>query len=246
MVDAVVAKRRSPRAGTVLTAMLCALLLVTLSGVFPTGGALSAPTQPTPPEPGLPLPAAPSYPPSTQLTKGKFLVASRGLGDPRFSQTVVLLVEYGATGAAGLIINRPTEVALSTVWPDLEGLKQHEDPLHIGGPVELTLLQMLIQTHRRRGGSQHVFADIYVSVSADLLTEMATATDPGERFRVYAGYAGWAAGQLETEVLRGDWHIFPGDTVTLYDKAADVIWPDLIRRTEGRWTSLDTASWPSH
>ncbi len=240
------AARQPGRGVSVLGAFVCALLLVTLSGTFPQGGAFSAPTPMASPEQGLPTPIAPSYPPSTQLEKGKFLVASRDLGDPRFSETVVLLIEYGATGAAGLIINRPTDVALSTVWPDLEGLKHHTDPLHIGGPVEMTVLQMLIQSHQRRGGSQHVFANVYVSVSAELLTDMAGETERGERFRVYAGYAGWTAGQLESEVLRGDWHIFPGDPTTLYDKAADTIWPDLIRRTEGRWTGLGPADWPSH
>jgi putative transcriptional regulator len=226
--------------------MVCALLLVALWGAFPAGGAFSATNQMTSPAQGLQTRAAPSFPPSTQLNKGKFLVASRELGDPRFSETVVLLVEYGAAGAAGLIVNRPTEVALSTVWPDVEGLKRHKAPLHIGGPVEITVLQMLIQSHQRRQDSQHVFADIYVSVSAELLTKMAGETDSGERFRVYAGYAGWAEGQLEAEVLRGDWHIFRADTATLFDKDPAAIWPDLIRRTEGRWTLLQPAIPPSH
>ena len=57
-----------------------------------------------------------------ELSKGKFLVASKELRDPNFFETVVLLLEYDSKGAMGLVINRPTTVKLSKVLPDIEGL----------------------------------------------------------------------------------------------------------------------------
>ena len=81
-----------------------------------------------------------------ELAKGKFLVASRRLGDPNFSETVVLLIEYGPEGAVGLVINRPSNVKLSTVFPDVKELKQRKDTIYVGGPVAVNQMLMLIRS----------------------------------------------------------------------------------------------------
>jgi len=169
------------------------------------------------------------------LSKGKFLVASRDMQDPRFVETVILLVEYTSNGATGLIVNRPTEVKLSSVLPDVKGLEHREDIVYIGGPVSPGQMLMLIQSKGKPEESQYVFQDIYVSGSQKVLEGMTGKTNTGRRFRIYAGYSGWGPQQLDREMGRGDWHLLEADVKTIFDKESSQIWPELIRRGSAQW-----------
>lgn len=179
--------------------------------------------------------------PQIQLSKGRFLVASRQLLDSQFSKTVVLLLQYGRQGAMGLVINQPTEMKLSTLLPEIEGLQQRSDNIYHGGPVAKRQLMLLIRTASPPEGSQHVFKDIYISSSQTVIKRMIEDPTSEERFRVYAGYAGWAPGQLDMEVSRGGWHILRADPETVFDKSPPDIWPELIRRSSAQWVRL---LWP--
>ena len=184
----------------------------------------------------LPLPAR--FGAEVGLAKGKFLVASRDLTDPNFSETVVLLIDYDRYGAMGLVINRPSEVRLSTVLPEIEGLEQRTDTVYIGGPVARSQMLLLVRSGRQPEGSRYVFEDIYITSSRGVLERMIDDTDGGERFRVYAGHAGWAPGQLDREVSRGGWHVLQADAETVFDKAPSEIWPELIRQSSVLWARL--------
>lgn len=172
------------------------------------------------------------------LAKGKFLVASRDLIDPNFSETVVLLIDYDWHGAMGLVINRPSEVRLSTVLPGMEGLQQRTDTIYIGGPVARSQMLLLLRSDNQPQGSRHVFEDIYASSSRTVLQRMIDGAHGTGRFRVYAGHAGWAPGQLDREVSRGDWHVLQADAETIFDMAPSEIWPELIRRSTVLWARL--------
>jgi putative transcriptional regulator len=165
-----------------------------------------------------------------KLSKGNFLVASRKLGDPRFQETVVLLISYDRNGAAGVIINRPIKMSLSDVFPDSRVFKKRKETVYFGGPVELDRLLFLIRSPGRPEESVHVFGSVYVSSSRPVLDRLIGKPRTGEHVRVYAGYAGWAAGQLDAEVARGDWHVIQADAKTIFDKKSEKIWPELIRR----------------
>ena len=178
--------------------------------------------------------------PQMELSKGKFLVASKQLRDPQFFETVVLLLEYDSKGAMGLVINRPTTVKLSTVLPEIEGLQKRSDTIYLGGPVAKNQLMLLIRTSRPPEGSRPVFKDIYLSSSQTIIEKMIDNPDTPERFRVYAGYAGWAPGQLDHEVSRGGWHILQADEESVFDKTPSEIWPELIRRSSALWVRVVT------
>jgi putative transcriptional regulator len=169
----------------------------------------------------------------TRLGKGRFLVASRQLKDPNFSESVVLLIEYSRLGALGLVINRPTEVRLSTMFPDIEGLLQRTDRLFMGGPVSPNHLMLLIQSDTQLEDSHRVFDDTYVTTSQVVFQRI--IGEKKRKFQVYAGHAGWAPGQLDQEVSRGDWHILRADAETIFDKTPSEVWPALIRRSLGLW-----------
>jgi putative transcriptional regulator len=184
------------------------------------------------------LPSPGSFRSEARLARGKFLVASRHLRDPNFSETVVLLIDYDWHGAMGLVINRPSELRLSTVLPEIKGLEQPTDTVYIGGPVARSQMLLLIQSRSQPKESSRVFKDIYVSSSRTVLQRMIDDADAGEKFRVYAGNAGWAPGQLYREVSRGGWHVLEADAETVFDKAPAEVWPELIRRASVQWVRL--------
>ena len=97
--------------------------------------------------------------------RGKFLVASRNLIDPRFQETVVLLIDYNAEGAAGLIINRPTKMPLAEVLPSVPGLKERADVVYYGGPVEGHQMLMLIRSGKSRK-NRAAYSETFTSVRA--------------------------------------------------------------------------------
>ena len=166
-----------------------------------------------------------------QLAKGKFLVAARKLKDPNFSQTVVLLIEYNPNGAMGVVINQPTEMKLSKVFADIKELQQRTDTIFLGGPVMQDRLLLLVRTAAQLEGSLQVFQNVYVASQVKLIEQIIKNEKKGDRFRVYAGYAGWGPGQLDREVNRADWHIMPADADTVFNKAPSEIWPELIHRS---------------
>ncbi|MGD9182198.1 MAG: YqgE/AlgH family protein [Desulfobacterales bacterium] len=173
-----------------------------------------------------------------ELAKGKFLVASRRLRDPNFKETVVLLIDYGQDGAMGLVINRPSEVKLATVFPDIKALKERKDTIYVGGPVAVNQILLLVGTSQMPEESQEVITDVYISSSWKVLERLMKNAAKDERFRIFAGYAGWAPHQLDFERSRGDWHVLKADAETVFDKEPSELWQELILRTSVKWVRV--------
>jgi len=175
-----------------------------------------------------------------KLAPGRFLVASRDLGDPNFAQAVVLLVQYDDEhGAMGLIVNRQTDVPLSRVFQDLKEAKDRTDPIYIGGPVELNSVMALLKTASKVEDATRLFGDVYVISSKELLQKTLASPVSPNVFHAYLGYAGWERGQLEHEVELGAWHIMPADAAEVFHSDPESVWPRLVRRTE---TQIATAA----
>ncbi len=170
-----------------------------------------------------------------RLTKGMFLVASRGLVDPNFRRSVVLLVAHDEDGAMGVIVNRRTDLTLSTVLPDIEELADRPDQLFVGGPVASTQIILLLRAADPPRNSQHVFNDVYFSGSLTTLMDYLEDQDLVGAMHAYAGYAGWAPGQLEGELERGDWNLVSADAETVFSESPEEMWPELIRQSSGLW-----------
>jgi putative transcriptional regulator len=170
------------------------------------------------------------------LSKGMFLVAARNLLDPNFSQTVVLLIDYSENGAVGLVINRPSLVDLDEVFPDLKGERIRKSAVFIGGPVAVDELFFIILSEKQPEESFHVFDEVYISSNLDLLEKIAREKDGKEKFRVYAGYAGWAPDQLEMEVSLGGWYVMHADVESIFSKEPRDVWSELIYKSSAQWT----------
>jgi putative transcriptional regulator len=167
--------------------------------------------------------------------RGTFLVASRDLVDPNFRQGVVLLLEYGVEGAVGLVVNRPSEVPLSRMLPYIKALRGSQDTVYLGGPVEPLRMTFLFRSPGRQDALA-VFDDVWASSQFDLLeATVEKATGP---VRVYAGYAGWAPGQLDAEIERGDWFVLDADPVAVFSPEPQELWRQLIQRSELRVVGL--------
>jgi putative transcriptional regulator len=173
-----------------------------------------------------------------ELAKGKFLVASRRLIDSNFQETVVLLIEYGMEGAMGLVINRPSQVKLATVFPDIKELEQRQDTVYLGGPVAVNRMLMLIGSSKTPQGSAPVIQDVYLSSSLQELKRLIKNADKNERFRIFAGYSGWAPSQLDFERSRGDWHVLKADADAIFTQNPSELWRELIHNATLKWVQI--------
>lgn len=165
-----------------------------------------------------------------------FLVAKRQLQDPNFRQAVVLVTQHGRGGPVGVIVNRPTQVPLSQVFPKNDSLDREADKLFFGGPVSRMTLVFVFRSETRPKEALEVLKGVYLSFSAELLSDLLKRPKPTMDLRVYAGYSGWAPGQLESEISRGDWYVINADAETIFRKESSTVWPELVKRASMRTT----------
>jgi putative transcriptional regulator len=171
---------------------------------------------------------------------GKLLVADRTLHDPRFVQSVVLLFRYGKDGSAGLILNHPTSVAVSKLFPEVPAVKKRSELIHLGGPVSLESIFVLIQGSTTEEKTERVFENIFISGDKSVMQNVLLKTETAKRLRFYAGYAGWGAGQLEMEIAGGYWHVLPADTKAIFHENPTECWREFLERSDVIQTDLRT------
>ncbi len=202
--------------------------------------------------------SAPSAPAGTdpevrRLRPGVLLYASPDLREPNFSQTVVLLVEYGPQGAMGLVINRPTEWKASEALKDAGKLRRLV--VYWGGPVQPDAVFGLVRAARPPKGGVRVLDGVFLTGRRKDLDTAVQDDEAGARVRVYSGYAGWGAGQLEGEVLRNGWIVASGDADAVFSRRPEEVWDrvhHLLDRLEARtlpvrgmWHHSDSGGGPS-
>jgi putative transcriptional regulator len=175
--------------------------------------------------PVIPQPRPGGTPPA----KGMFLVASPQMQDPNFRETVVLICEHDPMeGTLGVIMNRPTELLLSDVLPKIPVLKGTSYLLFAGGPVQPEGILMLFRVAQEPADMRRVLKGIYLGGNLQILERIVTKPEPTETFRAYAGYAGWAPGQLEAELMTGSWLLVQADSLSIFDKNPANLWGDLV------------------
>jgi putative transcriptional regulator len=135
------------------------------------------------------------------------LIATPQLPEP-FSRAVVLLVRHNEEGALGLILNRRTSAQLKETWDKLSEVPCHrEASIFLGGPCEGPLVAL--HTHEFLMEIE-VMPGLYFSAGKEKLETLAAQSDDdGSQVKFFAGYSGWAAGQLENELARGSWSVMP-------------------------------------
>src|SRR3569832_2293371 len=169
------------------------------------------------------------------LAKGTLLAAGAHIVDPRFRESLILITDHDRNGSAGLIVNHPTHVAVTHALTGLKELRDlDEDHLYVGGPIASDEVFILMRSDTPRPVN-HVFANIYFGRGVEALRQLAPHVNPHETLRVYIGYVGWTAGQLEEELERGDWIVAPPDGETIFNASPQILWQRFIRNWSGQW-----------
>jgi putative transcriptional regulator len=157
--------------------------------------------------------------------KGHFLLARPYLTDPNFHQTVVLILEHNSDGAAGIVINRPTDTTIERISKEaFEEVFDWEKPIGMGGPVSGPLMAL----HERPDLADHeVVEGVYHTTDAVKLTLLAHGRVEPSRF--LANYAGWGPGQLEHEMAEASWLAVPATKSLIFCDDVTELWQTLSR-----------------
>ena len=159
---------------------------------------------------------------------GMFLVATPQLRDPRFAETVVLLLNHGSEGAIGVVVNRPTWVEPEALFPDMGFSRRYRGVVYFGGPVARTSALFLVRDGDLAEG-QPIVDDVHVTADVDEVRENLPARTDERVLRVYAGYAGWGPGQLEREISAGDWQVTPASGDLIFTPEPANLWREVHR-----------------
>ncbi|MES9842350.1 MAG: YqgE/AlgH family protein [Candidatus Thiodiazotropha endolucinida] len=164
--------------------------------------------------------------PETNLTN-HFLIAMPRLEDPNFFHTVTYICEHTTDGAMGIVINRPMDLHLADIFEQLEIQISTNDiaeqPVYIGGPVQSDRGFVLHDSSTEWASTLKVTTEISVTTSLDILEAIATGKGP-EHNLVALGYAGWGAGQLESELAQNAWLSGPAESDIIFNRASDERW----------------------
>lgn len=170
---------------------------------------------------------------SGRFLTGQLLIAAPSMGDPRFRETVIVMVRHNRDGAMGLIVNRAAGeqpiADLLQVFGDDAGKVEGKVPIYVGGPVQKELAFVLHSTDYRRAGTIDITGDVAMTAHRDVIRDIAAKTGP-KRFLLVFGYAGWAAGQLEGELAGNHWYTAPIDPALVFDLPRDKVWERAVER----------------
>jgi putative transcriptional regulator len=167
--------------------------------------------------------------------QGKLLVSSPSLVDPNFRKTVVLIAHHDDDGAMGLVLSRPSDVPALHAVPSLEGLPGADDPVFVGGPVQPEAFMVLAE-----------FDDVGQAAAPIIagLGFMPADAEPEElsirRLRLFAGYSGWGAGQLEAELDESSWIVVEAHTDDAFARDPDELWRNVLHRKGGPFSLMET------
>jgi putative transcriptional regulator len=165
----------------------------------------------------------------SETLRGSLLVAAPILRDPNFHRTVVLVAEHGEDGAMGLVLNRPTDTAVGEALPELASIAGEEERVYVGGPVATASVLAVAELDDPDDASELLFESVGFVQEPDVAVV---------RGRVFVGYAGWAAGQLEAELEEESWLVIPAEPDDLFSDDPDGLWSAVLRRQGGPYALL--------
>jgi putative transcriptional regulator len=175
----------------------------------------------------------PAEVPQRAFLTGQLLIASPTMGDPRFVQTVILMVQHDRNGALGIVINRPLgDRPLARL---LEALGEKEATvvgtvrIFAGGPVQPEIGFVIHSAEYRRPDTVDIDGRVAMTSSHEILRDIGNQRGPNKSLIAF-GYAGWAPGQLEGEIANGFWFTTPQDANLVFDEDRDAVWDHAMKR----------------
>lgn len=162
------------------------------------------------------------------------LVAKPELADPNFSGTVVLVTRTPTGDTVGVVLNRPTRLKLSDVAPEFPRASAYRERLYAGGPVlEAVIVALFRSPAAPAAPAFQVLDGVYLSMHPDSINSLLAQPAAGA-FRLFAGFSGWAPGQLEAEIDRDSWYVLPATEDLLFRQETSGMWRELIDRLQSR------------
>jgi putative transcriptional regulator len=156
------------------------------------------------------------------------LVATPQLGE-FYAHTVLVAIPMGDNRHAGLIINRPTERSLASLFPEHEPSKKVVSPVYLGGPVMTNSLFAVVKAEASPGeGSVPFLPGLYLVARAATIDRI-IEQEPNEA-RYYVGFVVWKPGELDEELEKGFWYAMPPDPKLLFREPANGMWEELVKR----------------
>jgi putative transcriptional regulator len=169
----------------------------------------------------------------SQPVAGMLLVATPALLDPNFADSVVLLLDVDDNGALGVVLNRPSGVPVDAVLDGWANVVAEPDVLFQGGPVGADgalAVALLRDPEDVPVGFRSVDGRLGL-VDLDAPVELLEGSLAG--MRIFAGYAGWGAAQLDGEIEEGSWYVVPGETWDAFRTDTTDLWREVLRRQPG-------------
>jgi len=157
---------------------------------------------------------------------GQLLVSKPAVHADAFDGTITLLLEHNEEGALGLILNRPSELLVEDAFPDWASVAAAPPVVFAGGPVERNSLIAL-------GATPDADGDLIFGLHTLDLDRPLDTGPPIDRVRIFAGYAGWGAGQLEGEIGNQAWWVVDGLLPDLFTDDPFGLWANVLRRNGG-------------
>jgi putative transcriptional regulator len=178
---------------------------------------------------------------TTVSLKGKLLIAAPAMLEPTFARTVISVLEHNDDGALGVVINRPGDAELLDIVPPVAELASRPAVLFAGGPVEpQAAIALGVLTLDPPGGGWRPV--VHPLVTVDLDSDPSLLAASLRELRVFAGYSGWSAGQLENEISLGAWYVVESLPLDAFDASPDRLWSAVLRRQP--WPLSAVATFP--
>jgi putative transcriptional regulator len=166
---------------------------------------------------------------------GQLVVATQGLVDPNFAHAVVLLVEHDADGAFGVILNRPGDVPIAEALAPWAGITAQPPVLFSGGPVQQDAVLALGRVRAPEDRGAEVLPGVEV---VDLASDPTLGAARYRGIRMFAGYAGWGAGQLEAELAEGGWFVVDSEPADVLTADPGALWRIVLARQGGLFLTV--------
>lgn len=163
-----------------------------------------------------------------QSLKGQLLLDGGKLRGSWFHRTVVLICQHDAEGAFGLVLNRDSGKKVGDALVADLPAQLKDLGLYVGGPVQPTAMSFLHTDDYLPDGN--VMANLSLSHALDELIELGDSYSPTQKIKLFAGYAGWSAGQLDNEMERQAWLTHPASIAWVFDTDPAELWRRILQR----------------
>lgn len=167
---------------------------------------------------------------AADLTQPMVLVASPGLKDPVYGNTVLVVKPFGRQQHLGFIVNRPTDVTLGKIFPEHGPSQKVVEPVFLGGPFDVGAIFALVARGDSPGGNSiEIMPGLYAAHDARIVDKIIEANPDNARF--VAGLVLWRPGELRQELDMGAWQTMASDP-SLALRDPEGLWEDLVQKSD--------------